>query len=396
MKTNYLELNQQNLEEMIKYLWFPNKIISFFASTIIIKLLSKVTNEDKKIIIEKIVSKITNLEIKEDKESAGNPLKHSLRIMKYALEDNFYEQNLFLLIFNWFFSQNFHPSILFPIFSFFETLIDQAYISKENKNFLLGSFSSRFIELLPLNYEPSCQKLLQLLYSISKLKILDHQQIQKLSNKIIENSSILFGNEELKQFSISLFFRLSKLTLENINKENINEKNYQHFFKMIEINQYLQQFLNNPKLIIDLVFSNDELLIQILDDFLFIYLKLKQNQDEKISNFRLNFSPIKMFEIFAQEISFDHTILLDWILSAEMSELVLVYLLHFLKFYSNYLKLKNLNENKKRKIDEDLSVEKEGIQKIFMKLYLSISSSYQKNLFPFNPTQLLKRISEII
>ncbi|KAJ5067086.1 hypothetical protein M0811_13348 [Anaeramoeba ignava] len=77
---------------------------------------------------------------------------------------------IYIINFNW-------SNYQFVLTILLETLIDRYIHFKENKNFI--AFSSSFT---------------------------NHQQIQKLSNKIIENSSVLFGNEEeLKQFSISLF-----------------------------------------------------------------------------------------------------------------------------------------------------------------------------------------------
>ncbi|KAK7359907.1 hypothetical protein VNO77_01875 [Canavalia gladiata] len=224
-----------------------------------------------------------------------------------------------------------------------------------------------------------------------------------------------------------------------------------HLPSEISINheKYLQICMNFMSFFIQLYLREDDLLFEVLLQLFGISSCLQQQSERKDASYQdvkkdfpfdLSdfFNPVHLFHLFLSEIHYDHQVLLDYLISKDTGVSCAKYLLRCLHLICNSWKLfsefplfgefLNQSKSKRRKIVEDglqlledgtpTSVDKGGTilhiknymedrecgfkhynikpfkkaAECLLSLNNSVDNLHQKNLFPYNPEVLLRRL----
>ncbi|GMJ07962.1 hypothetical protein like AT3G50430 [Hibiscus trionum] len=209
---------------------------------------------------------------------------------------------------------------------------------------------------------------------------------------------------------------------------------------------YREKFINFSFSLLKLYMHEDDILFKLLLELLSLQACEEQQfhkerrapQEETIDvlfHVIYIFNPIHLFHLFLAELHYDHQVLLDYLISKDTGISCAEYLLRCLRIvcdywqtfteFSVYGKLRNQLSNKRRKIlsesstfkvepssgpvkTKPLSLEKtlkadveyrdttqmyELAKDCLLSLKKSVENLHQKNLFPYNPKVLLKRLA---
>ncbi|KAK7263071.1 hypothetical protein RJT34_30655 [Clitoria ternatea] len=203
-----------------------------------------------------------------------------------------------------------------------------------------------------------------------------------------------------------------------------------HFPAKISINheEYLQICINFMSSFIQLYICEDNLMFEVLLQLLSISSCLQQQSERKDAayqdvkkNFPFDlsdiFNPVHLFHLFLSEIHYDHQVLLDYLISKDTGISCAKYFLRGLHLICNSWKLfvefplfgEFLNQSCKRRkivgnatvfledgmrtsVDLDNNKPFKNAAECLLSLNNSVDNLHQKNLFPYNPEVLLKRL----
>eukprot|EP01125_Pyxidicula_operculata_P019601 TRINITY_DN7114_c0_g1_i4.p1 TRINITY_DN7114_c0_g1~~TRINITY_DN7114_c0_g1_i4.p1 ORF type:complete len:342 (-),score=37.67 TRINITY_DN7114_c0_g1_i4:7-1032(-) len=255
------------------------------------------------------------------------------------------------------------------------------------------------------------------------------------TDQYISNDLFSFGGEnQRKKNSTQLYFLNMLYITDELLLPFLTEHQRQNIDKILHVIHHQHDRIDKmpwKEVIFELYEDQDDYMIDSMIILFKIFKKISSEMESNDSYFRscayaksvLHFlfeiEPNKMFSRFLASISYDHTIILDFLISNEtlFLEYFIMYLNYLIQGWDEFSQsltvqpksassinltdpdeLESLVEqmgNISLVVDEPEESEHDKIMETLIPLALSVERAMEKDLFPYNATQLLKKLNFI-